>query len=40
MEPQLLKFGVADMAFGSIIYSLEFYQWNDFLEQWKEAIFG
>ncbi|CAI2386577.1 unnamed protein product [Moneuplotes crassus] len=39
MEPKLLKFGVVDMAFGSIIYSLEFYQWSDFLEQWKEAIF-
>lgn len=39
MEPKLLKYGVVDMAFGGIIYSLEFYQWSDFLEQWKEVVY-
>ena len=39
MEPQLLNFGVTDMALGSVIYALEFYQWTDFKEQWKDVIF-
>jgi len=39
METQLLNFGVTDMSIASIMYALEFYQWNDFLYEWKDAIY-
>lgn len=38
MEPKLLRFGVGDMAFGSIIYALEFYQWGEFEKEWRHVI--